>query len=417
MLINNFNSVIGILLISLSFGAPPIITSNGGGDTDSDSFAENSTSAVTTVTSTDVDAGDTATYSKSGADADNFTINSSTGELTFVSAPDYEIPADTGGDNIYIVDVVVTDSGSLTDTQTLTITVTDVNDNPVVTAGGTLQYTENSNATAIDNTLAISDQDDVQLSGATATISNNFIIGDILDLSTQNGISGTYDSSTGVLTISGVAFLSEYETALQSITYHSTSEDPTITASSRTITWEVTDVDSGGFGAESSSGVVSTINITPTIDTPVVTAGATLSYTEDDPSENHRAVIDDTLTISDFDDTQLDGATVTISSGFTTDDILALTTQNGISGTYDSSTGVLTIIGTASNGNYQAALRYITYHSTSEDPTITSNSRTITWEVTDANSDGAGVGISSSVTSTITIIATNDKPVININNL
>ena len=113
----------------------PVITSNGGGATASVNIAENTT-AVTTVTATDVD-GPSLTYSISGgADAAKFSINSSSGVLTFVSAPDYEAPTDVGGDNVYDVTVQVSD-GSLTDTQAIAVTVTAVSDNnPVITSNG-----------------------------------------------------------------------------------------------------------------------------------------------------------------------------------------------------------------------------------------------------------------------------------------
>ena len=60
---------------------PPIITSDGGGATAAVNVAENTT-AVTTVTATDADAGATLTYSISGgADAAKFTIDGTTGVL------------------------------------------------------------------------------------------------------------------------------------------------------------------------------------------------------------------------------------------------------------------------------------------------------------------------------------------------
>ena len=55
-------------------------------------------------------AGQTVTYSiVGGADAAKFTINSSTGQLSFIAAPDYESPADAGGNNVYDVQVAVSD--------------------------------------------------------------------------------------------------------------------------------------------------------------------------------------------------------------------------------------------------------------------------------------------------------------------
>jgi VCBS repeat-containing protein len=102
----------------------PVITSDGGGDLASISIAENTT-AVTTVTSTDVDSA-SRTYSVvGGADAARFTIDASSGALAFVAAPDFEVPTDAGGNNVYDVRVQVSD-GSLTDTQDIAVAVTDV---------------------------------------------------------------------------------------------------------------------------------------------------------------------------------------------------------------------------------------------------------------------------------------------------
>jgi uncharacterized delta-60 repeat protein len=108
----------------------PHITSNGGGATAAVNAAENQTT-ITTVTSTDVD-GDTPTYTISGgADAASFAIDSNTGSLTFVSAPDHEIPGDVDNNGIYEVQVTAADGNGGSHVQTLNVTVTDVNDAPV----------------------------------------------------------------------------------------------------------------------------------------------------------------------------------------------------------------------------------------------------------------------------------------------
>ena len=114
-----------------------------------------------------------------------------------------------------------------------------------------------------------------------------------------------------------------------------------------------------------STPATSTVNITAVNDAPVVTAGATVSYTE----QGTAVVLDSGLTLSDADNTTLASATVSITSGFFAGDTLNFTNQNGISGSYDSSTGVLTLTGSASVANYQAALRSITFSSPSDNPT------------------------------------------------
>jgi len=107
----------------------PTITSNGGGDTATISIAENTT-AVTTVMATDPDAGQTLSYSISGgADAAKFTIGSLTGVLSFVTAPNFELPTDAGGNNVYDVIVQASDGLGGIDTQALAVTVTDVVEN------------------------------------------------------------------------------------------------------------------------------------------------------------------------------------------------------------------------------------------------------------------------------------------------
>ena len=130
----------------------PVITSNGGGASASLSVAENQT-AITTVTATDADAGSTLRYSIiGGADVAKFAINATTGALSFVTAPNFEAPADAGANNVYDVTVQVSD-GALADTQTIAVSVTNVNEAPVITSngGGTsaaLNVAENQTAVA-----------------------------------------------------------------------------------------------------------------------------------------------------------------------------------------------------------------------------------------------------------------------------
>ncbi|MBK7847180.1 MAG: cadherin domain-containing protein [Zoogloea sp.] len=121
----------------------PVITSGS-----TASVAENTT-AVMTVTATDADQpAQTLSYSIiGGADAAKFAINSSTGALSFVSAPDFESPTDAGGDNVYDVTVQVSDGQGSTDSQAIAVTVTSANDNaPVITSGTTASVAENTTA-------------------------------------------------------------------------------------------------------------------------------------------------------------------------------------------------------------------------------------------------------------------------------
>ena len=98
------------------------------------SVPENTTS-VPTVTAVDDDSQDSVTgYSiESGADASLFSIVSSTGVLTFKTAPNFENPQDSGRNNVYGVVVRATSGGVgrvKTVDQTITVTVIDVDEPP-----------------------------------------------------------------------------------------------------------------------------------------------------------------------------------------------------------------------------------------------------------------------------------------------
>ena len=103
----------------------PIITSMA-----SFTIAENQTS-VFTATATDDDS-ETLTYSLTGVDATLFTIDASSGAVSFLVAPDFDNPADTDGDNIYDITVAASD-GELIATQDVAVSVVNINNLPIVT--------------------------------------------------------------------------------------------------------------------------------------------------------------------------------------------------------------------------------------------------------------------------------------------
>ncbi|MEY2926460.1 MAG: hypothetical protein RL367_937, partial [Pseudomonadota bacterium] len=107
--------------------------------------------AVTLVTTADPE-GAAITYSISGgADAAKFVIDAATGALSFIAAPDFEVRADVGANNVYNLIVQASD-GALIDTQALAVTITNVNEAPVITSNGgagSAAITINENLTAV----------------------------------------------------------------------------------------------------------------------------------------------------------------------------------------------------------------------------------------------------------------------------
>jgi Ca2+-binding RTX toxin-like protein len=126
------------------------ITSLGGGDGAAVTAAEHQV-AVATLTATDLD-GDSIAFSiAGGADAARFTIDATTGVLSFASSPNYEAPTDADGNNVYDV-VVAASDGDLVDTQDIAVTVSNVNEAPVISSNGggsNASVTVNENSTVV----------------------------------------------------------------------------------------------------------------------------------------------------------------------------------------------------------------------------------------------------------------------------
>ncbi len=164
----------------------PVITSNGGGASASISMGENG-AAVTTVIASDPE-GDARTYSiVGGADAALFTIDSVTGVLTFIGAPNFEAPTDAGGNNVYDVIVRATSTGG-TDDQSIAVTITNVNEAPVITSNGggaTASVSIAENTTSVTTVTSTDPESDVR---------SYSIVGG------ADGALFSIDSVTGVLT-------------------------------------------------------------------------------------------------------------------------------------------------------------------------------------------------------------------------
>ena len=210
-----------------------------------------------------------------------------------------------------------------------------------------------------------------------------------------------------MLTLSGTATLATYQTLLRSVAYSSSSDDPTATSGSRTITWSLTDANSDAAGPGTGTATT-TVNITAVNDAPVLATGSTLNYTENGAA----AAINTAITTADLDNTTLASGTVSITANFASgQDVLALTnvpaTMGNITGSYNAGTGIMTLASagsTATLAQWQAALRAVTYANSSDGPSTAV--RTVSYTVND------GAASSNIVTSTVNITAVNDAPTV-----
>ncbi|TJW31246.1 MAG: hypothetical protein E5V49_17380, partial [Mesorhizobium sp.] len=123
--------------------------------------------------------------------------------------------------------------------------MTTVNDAPVLSSVATSgAYTENAGAQTLSPSLTISDDDNATLLGAVVRISAGGFVGDELAaITTGTSISATWNAANGTLSLSGSDTLAHYEQVLRTVTFSSTSENPTDFGgnNTRTIEWQVND--------------------------------------------------------------------------------------------------------------------------------------------------------------------------------
>jgi hypothetical protein len=282
--------------------------------------------------------------------------------------------------SIVAVDSLASPNGSNTAPESVKVAI----GAPVVTpSGATSTFTFGGSAVAVDSGLTVSSYDN-DLSGATVTISAGTLLsGDTLNFTSQNGISGSYAS--GTLTLSGSATPAQYQTALESVTFSTTSASTTARSLS------IVALDSGDTGSVPSNTAVKAVN--EAISAPVVTANQTLVSVTAGAS----VVVDAAVTVSSLD-TDVTGATMTIGSGLTANDTLHFTSQNGITGSFAG--GVLTLSGSATPAQYQTALQSVTFSNTLNNSLAT---RGISIVV--ADSGDTGNTNSAAATTQITVVA------------
>jgi|GEM_PF-4987506 len=155
------------------------------------------------------------------------------------------------------------------------VVVTCANAPPVATtAAGAVTYTENAGPVIIDAGVLVSDFNNASLASATVSIASNFSAAeDSLSFTNTATITGSYNALSGVLTLSGSDSVANYQSALRSVTYTNSSENPS--TATRTIAFVAND------GVAPSNTATKNISIISINDVPSFTKGANQSVLED----------------------------------------------------------------------------------------------------------------------------------------
>ncbi|MET0762134.1 MAG: cadherin-like domain-containing protein, partial [Thermoleophilaceae bacterium] len=144
------------------------------------------------------------------------------------------------------------------------------------------------------------------------------------------------------------------------------------------------DTDSFTYTVKDSDGTSAPATVTVTVngvnDAPRLTGTTPVPFNYQTGSAATQ-VLPASLDTADADDTNLESATVTLTTGYDNgDDTLVFTNQNGISGTFTAATGTLALTGSSSLANYRDALRSVTFQTPNS---ATGGARTVEYSVND----------------------------------
>ncbi|MGE3853724.1 MAG: beta strand repeat-containing protein, partial [Planctomycetota bacterium] len=278
------------------------------------------------------------------------------------------------------------EDGAVPVTGTITLSVTAVNDAPTVTtSGGQAAWQEGDAPIAVDPALTVADIDSASLQSATVTITTGFATGlDALTFTGQGGIGGSYDSGTGILTLTGPAVLADWQAVLRSVSFATAGDDPDTTA--RTIVFVVND------GALDSALASRDVTVAAVNDAPVLS----LPAPQQTPENVALVLSGGVVSVSDLDadtnDLQL--ALSTSDGTITLATLAGLTVTAGANGT-----GAITVQGPVIELN--AALDGLTFTPT----TGFTGDATLSFALDDLGNSGNGGAQQDSGDLTITVLA------------
>ena len=351
---------------------------------------------VGSFTTADPDAGDTFTYTlvAGAGSTDNASFQISGSDLLTGAVLNFEAK------NSYSIRVRATDNAGQFTEKAFTITLTDVNEPPVLAniEDSALSFIENGPAAAVTATLTVTDPDSPMLSGASVAITHNYQSGaDLLSFTNQSGITGYFDAATGTLTLTGAASPASYQAALRSVTFVNNSNAHAIL--SRVITISVEE------GEQRSAMLTRQVNVTAVNDAPVNTVPAAQAVSEDTDLV-FSAANGNAISIADVDASN--GAvklSLDVAHG-----TLTLASLNGLTFVDGTSNGQASVHVTGTLANINAALNGLKYRG-AQDYNATRGAETLVVLTSDQGNTGQGGALTDTDLIAITVNAVNDAPV------
>ena len=228
------------------------------------SVAENTVTSTVVYTATANDPeSDTLSYSLTGADAASFSINATTGQVRLLSPADYETQSS------YSLNIMVSDTASHTSSQALTVSVSNVNEKPQISAPATQNVTQGV-ATALTG-ISLADPD---AGSSVLTLSVSGEPG-VYQAISGNGVTVSGSGSPSITLTGSQSDLNAFLAAGQL-----SGTMPAGMAGPFTISLDSDDGGHSGTGSAQQDSKTLTVTGVPGNAAPVITSGASASVAE-----------------------------------------------------------------------------------------------------------------------------------------
>ncbi|MBD3363270.1 hypothetical protein GF362_06125 [Candidatus Dojkabacteria bacterium] len=275
---------------------------------------------------------------------------------------------------------------------------------PTITLPGiTPNFTEDGGPVLVASGVTITDTDG-SLNSATIELHYRMDGKDeVLDATiTGTSITKDFDDQEGILYLTGPDTPANFQQVIETLTYDNKEDEP----DDRNRTIEITVYDDSNSDADDTD-----INIISVNDAPEIKLNGdeqTHFYQGSFP-----VIIDPDLTVADSDDTELEGATITLDNH---PDLLDEYISIDVTGTdiemeYDANTFTLTLSELDAIANYQKVLRTLTYNNTRTAPDIEDRHVSITVNDGDLESDPQTVDIDIKTNTTTASIDITDSAI------
>ncbi|WP_339755054.1 MBG domain-containing protein [Algoriphagus aquimarinus] len=354
-----------------------------------------------TITGGTVTLGTTGiTFGGSGNGSASFTAAGTLAAInTALDAATFSPTSNLFGTNAGTIAFVSNDGTADSNNASVTFNIAGVNDAPVVDHNGVSRadWTEGASPTVINSAILVSDPEDDNITAATISIVD-FVTGDILGITTPSPYTSSYNSGTGVLSLSGTGTAAQMQAALRTVVFSHSTDDPGQgdTDNSRAISFYVTDANASTSSTIGNIGIgISSVNDNPTI------SGLP---TDISVVENTASNVD--LSAATFGDPDANSNDITLKLGVTTGTL----TASDAGGVTVAGSGTVTLILTGTASEIDAYLNTASNIKYTGPVSVTGNdAATLTLTANDGGNTGTGGGTNVSL-GTVNIDIQNAQP-------